>query len=106
MGERTILWADLSADEQVVLANIANTDEFEWHGYTFKGLARITARSIEQVREACRSLRAKGLARHVSGMMTEDGDFVGSGYTASPEGSHLYWNAETNASQPKASPHV
>ena len=77
---------------------LANTSDEEWTAYPFKSLSRLTGLSRDEVRTACRSLRAKGLARHERGLVTEDLEFVGSGYTATPAGSCLFWNHEHQAS--------
>jgi hypothetical protein len=103
MADEQIHWDGLSSNEQAVLSGIANTDPDCWIGWTFKGIARLTKRPIEDVRSACRSLRAKGLARPERGLMTEDGDFVGSGYTATPEGDSLYWNSDAATAAPSPS---
>lgn len=89
----TILFSDLAADERAILGHIANRDDANWSALTFKGLTRRTSLSKEAVRDACRSLRAKGLARHERGLVTEDMEFVGSGYTATPHGSRLYFES-------------
>lgn len=104
MVDHVATWETLSADERRVLEAIANTDDFEWVAYTFKGLSRATGLSIDAVRDACRSLRSKGLSRPEKGLMTEDGDFVGSGYTATSEGSNLFWNAKWEAPTQEPSP--
>lgn len=93
-----ILFSDLSSNERAVLANIANTHDDEWRAVTFAGLERLTELPRKAVRAACRSLRDKGLARHERGLISEyDGSFVGSGYTATAQGSHLYWEASADA---------
>lgn len=71
---------------------LANHHDDDWTAFPFKSLAALTGLTREAVRSACHSLRAKGLARPESGHMTEDGEFVGSGYTATPAGSRLYWS--------------
>ncbi len=38
------------------------------------------------VRRACRSLKRKGFATFLTGLMTEDGEFAGAGYSATEEG--------------------
>lgn len=88
---------EVSPLEYAVLEMISGGDEFEWIADTFKGLARQVGAPLEDVAAACRALRAKGLARPERGLMTEDGDFVGSGYTATPAGRHLYWNMPPRA---------
>lgn len=78
---------------------LANTSDEEWTAYPFKSLCRLTGLTRDQVRTACRSLRDKGLARHERGLCTEDLVFIGSGYTATPAGSCLFWNHECEAAQ-------
>jgi len=90
----TINWAELTLHEQAVLPLLANTSDEEWTAYPFKSLARLTGLTRDDVSVACRSLRTKGLARHERGLVTEDLEFVGSGYTATPEGSCLFWSHE------------
>lgn len=93
-----ILISDLSVDERAVLASIANSDDDEWRAVTFAGLERLTGLPRKAVRAACRALRDKGLARHERGLISEyDGSFVGSGYTATAQGSHLHWEATADA---------
>jgi DNA-binding MarR family transcriptional regulator len=41
------------------------------------------------VRRACRSLKRKGLATFLTGLITEDGEFAGAGYSATEEGAKL-----------------
>lgn len=66
--------------------------DFDWWVYSFKGLARETGKPLDDAKAACRSLRQKGLARYVNGLVTEDGELAGSGYTATKEGKTLCEN--------------
>jgi len=47
------------------------------------------ALDIKEIRKACRSLRDKGLASYMRGLMTEDGEVAGSGYQCSDRGRAL-----------------
>ena len=59
-----------------------------WGGlcYSFVTIEDDTGLSRSEVRRACRSLRRKGLAKFVRGLMNDDGEVAGSGYCATRVG--------------------
>jgi hypothetical protein len=48
-----------------------------------------TKLNTKEVRKACRSLRMKGFAQFYRGLMTEDGEVAGSGYSITEAGCTL-----------------
>ena len=84
----------LTDTEWCILETLAGNfaDDFDWWAYTFKGLARETGKPLDDVKTACRSLRQKGFAQPMRGLMTEDGEVAGSGYTATKDGKALCVN--------------
>lgn len=53
--------------------------------FCFRVLQKETGLDRKTVRLACRYLKRKGLARFFAGLSTEDGEFRGSGYSATEE---------------------
>ena len=56
----------------------------------FKQIAKKTKLSIREVRIACRALLRKGYAKHVKGLIGDDGMLVGSGYSCTLLGKQFY----------------
>lgn len=55
-------------------------------GFSWIMGATILSMGRKEVRDACRSLRNKGLAQFVRGLMTEDGQVAGAGYCITMDG--------------------
>ena len=55
----------------------------------FKTISGDTKLEVKAVRRAVRSLARKGLAKFYRGLMTEDGEVAGAGYTATEKGCEL-----------------
>lgn len=53
---------------------------------TFSWIVDDTKLTLAQVRRSCRALRKKGLAEFYRGLMTEDGEAAGSGYSITRAG--------------------
>lgn len=83
----------LSLDDWAVLDAIGTED----YCFTFLGIQQATGLSREVVRASCRRLRGVGLARFQSGLMSEDGDLVGSGYGATKAGCTALSNRRESA---------
>ena len=76
-----------------VLGPIALDDEA--CAMNFRGIARQTGLTFNEVRHACRSLRARGLAQFVRPMWSiDEGCPMGSGYCATLEGHHAWLDIE------------
>lgn len=73
---------ELTENEQKVFEWLAASFNTDYPFYAFDGIADETGLGRSQVREACRGLRAKGLARYKSGLFDDDGRPWGSGYCA------------------------
>ncbi|MCH8965979.1 MAG: hypothetical protein IIB58_13540 [Planctomycetes bacterium] len=54
--------------------------------FPFASIMQASGLTRSEVRTACRSLRAQGLAEFSNGLVAEDGDMVGSGYAITPAG--------------------
>ena len=81
---------DLSVAEASVLACLACDDEW---AYPFAHISSDTGLSRDETRTACRALAVRGLAQFCRGLMTEDGDVAGSGYSATRAGVLHHWNS-------------
>jgi len=75
----------LNEIEIKVLHELAQAERQECCMY-FRGIVSNTKLELKQVRRACRSLARKKLAEYVRGLMDEDGQVAGSGYTATQAG--------------------
>lgn len=80
----------LGSDERAVLETLGGVGED--YCFAFAYISAGTGLERKDVRAACRSLAAKGLARYERGLWTEDGDMAGSGYGLTIAGRHHYWN--------------
>lgn len=70
-----------------VLAFLAEEfDEFGMGYCHFAHIASETAIDVKQVRRSCRLLARKGWAHYGRGLWTEDGEPMGSGYSATKAG--------------------
>ena len=54
--------------------------------FPFASIMQASGLTRSEVRTACRSLRAQGLAEFSNGLVAEDGDIVGSGDALTPAG--------------------
>lgn len=81
----------LNENERKVL-NYLVGDGCDGHYYPFAPIIEHTQLDRQTVRRACRSLRRKGLTDFCFGLWTEDGETAGSGYGATEDGRHWYWN--------------
>ena len=72
----------LTENERKVFDFLADSFDSDYPFYAFGSLANETGLDRKQVREACRSLRAKGLAEYRAGLFDDDGKPWGSGYRA------------------------
>lgn len=78
---------ELTEHERKVLGKLASAyDEGCWG---FAAIAYDTKLNRNEVRDACRSLRGKGLARYERALWTEDGEMAGSGYGLTREGNKV-----------------
>ena len=74
---------------KILTAMAESYDSSGWDetGYfCFNSLSNITKLDRKQVRRACRSLKKKGLAKFLTGLITGEGEFAGAGYGATEEG--------------------
>lgn len=76
----------LSEREKALLVGTVNSDWYpDWY-YPFAAIAEITETPRADVRRIVRSLARKGIMQFASGLSTEDGDFLGSGYALTEKG--------------------
>lgn len=81
---------DLSYTQACVLAELAALEGWDENCLNFRGLADRTGLPLEDVRQACQALRARGLARYVRSVFNLDtGHLMGSGYSATFAGTDL-----------------
>lgn len=73
----------ISENQRKVLAILTEDEEMS---YFFRFIATETGLEERVVRLACRALKRKGLAKHVTGLVDDDGLIAGSGYSATEEG--------------------
>lgn len=78
---------NLSENENRVLEYLCQDGELAWH---FAPICQDLNMNRNEVRSACRSLRDKGMARFCRGLMDEDGQLAGSGYSATREGEQTF----------------
>ncbi len=77
----------LSENEARVLEYLCQYAEFAW---PFQPISADLKMTTPEVRLACRSLQADGLAKFCRGLMTEDGNLAGSGYSATHKGEQKF----------------
>lgn len=82
---------DITPEEKLVLNELAYVSED--YALYFRSIQNSTGLDRKQVRKACRSLAAKGLASYRRGLANEeDGMLAGSGYSVTVEGAKLARN--------------
>lgn len=75
----------------------------EWF-WPFGPIEADTGLSRDDVRSACRALRAKGLAEFMRGLWSEDGEPAGSGYGITEEGQRAWRLIEARREFPVGAP--
>lgn len=73
---------DLTASERRVLNYLGTPSDHSC--MNLNHLSAHTGLPREEVAQACRSLRKRGIAECYTGLVDEDGEFYGSGYGLSP----------------------
>lgn len=86
---------ELTKDEWDVLGALEMGYNSEL-AYSFAQVSANIDLDCNVVASACRKLRGLGYAEYTRGLMTEDGECAGSGYSCTDAGRHAYWNREND----------